>query len=137
MWFLIIQMEHEDQALLNTSHSQIWSLVKSQVKDVLKKPSNVCIFLISFFNFIALIYCQLNFPCPSSLFISLFIQAFLGFISIIIPELAVFLLFMITCGLVPFFLRREAEKIVGFISLEKQIFFNFIFLFLDQRKSRL
>jgi membrane-associated HD superfamily phosphohydrolase len=109
------QIEKKDKWLLNTSYEQIFHIIKLQIEAFIKAPHMTCIFIISFFNFISLIYCQVNFPCPTLLFISLFIQAFLGLISIILPEFAIFVIFLVTSWMVPVALHFVAKKLVSVI----------------------
>ncbi len=96
MYFLIQKLEANDKSLLTISYEQIFDMIKLQIPKIIQAPQMKCIFIGSFFNFISLIYCQLNFPCPTLLFVSLFIQASLSLISIAIPKFTIFVLFMIT-----------------------------------------
>ena len=69
-----------------------------------------CTFVISLFNLICLIVCQIHFPGPKPLFITLLIQALLRCISILGPD---FLIFLMTCWLLPSVLYYYAKKLVS------------------------
>jgi hypothetical protein len=116
------QVERNNKWLLNTTYQEIFHMIKSQIEKFLQTPQTICIFIISFCNFVSLIYCQRNFPCPTLLFISLFIQALLGVISIILPEFAVFLLFLVTGWMIPVALYVDAQKLVSVIIFRRCFF---------------
>ena len=131
MYFYIMEIERVDEALLYSLRESLWRSVAAQAKNLHEAPRLKCVFIICLFNLMSLICGELNFPSPLIVFACLLIQSILALVSVIFPELVIFILFLVTCVTVPLSLFLAAHEMVSHIYATVMLTLMFTF----QRKN--
>jgi hypothetical protein len=106
-------IEENDNSLKNISYEKIIHMIIIQTSKSMNSIPMQCLFVISLFNLASVIVCQINFPCPKPLFVTLLIQALLSCISILVPDFLVFIFFYMTIWSVFWCLYFCAQKKVS------------------------